>query len=99
MLIEFSGEKTGSVVMFGSVATQLLKMMGLSGNSEGAMRAPDVPEALDKLKTALSSVPATDESGDEDGDAPIGIHTRAVPLIDLLEQSIAEGGYVMWKPQ
>ena len=40
MLIEINGEHTGSVVMFGTVAVQLLKMMGQSGNTEGAIRAP-----------------------------------------------------------
>jgi len=100
MLIEISGEQTGTVVMFGNVATQLLKMMGQSGNSEGAIRQPDVPQALQELKDALDALPETDQATeDEDGDSPISLHTRAKPLIDLLEECIAEGSYVMWKPQ
>ena len=43
MLIEFQGEHTGSIVMFGNIATSLLKMMGQSGKTEGAVRAEDVP--------------------------------------------------------
>lgn len=100
MLIEFTGESTGNVVMFGKVATQLLKMMGQSGNVEGAIRAPDVPAALQKLKEALDAAPTVDQDKeDEDGETEIGIHTRAIPLIDLLEESIAEDSYVMWKQQ
>ncbi len=100
MLIEISGEHTGSVVMFGSVATQLLKMMGQSGNNEGAIREPDVPQALSKLKEALAAVPVADKKPqDEEDDNEVSINTRAKPLIDLLENSITEGGYVMWKPQ
>jgi len=100
MLIEFSGENTGNVVMFGTVATRILKMMGQSGNSEGAIREPDVPAALQKLKEALDLVP--DAQGDKNSDQEdeeVSIQTRAVPIIDLLEESVAKGGYVMWKPQ
>ncbi len=102
MIIEFSGETTGSVIMFGKVAKQLLKMMGQSGNDEGAIRAPDVPGALEKLNAALESVPKVENEQDtyeDDKDAEISIHTRATPLVDLLEESVRENGYVMWKPQ
>ena len=100
MLIEFSSESTGTVLMFGKVATQLLKMMGQSGNSEGAIRETDVPEALSKLKTALNSMPASESNQETDDDEnEISLQTRAVPLIDLLEESVASGSYVMWKPQ
>ncbi len=98
MLIEFSSESTGNVIMFGKVATQLLKMMGQSGNNEGAIREADVPEALNKLKSALAALPAA-ESDQDDDDNEISMQTRAVPLIDLLEESAAAGSYVMWKPQ
>ena len=98
MLIEFSSESTGNVIMFGKVATQLLKMMGQSGNNEGAIREADVPEALNKLKSALAALPAAESDRDDD-DNEISMQTRAVPLIDLLEESAAAGSYVMWKPQ
>lgn len=98
MLIEFSSEQTGNVIMFGKVATQLLKMMGQSGNNEGAIREADVPEALNKLKSALAALPTVENDQDDD-DNEISIQTRALPLIDLLEESAAGGSYVMWKPQ
>ena len=100
MLIEFSSESTGNVIMFGKVATQLLKMMGQSGNSEGAIRESDVPQALEKLKAALDSLPTAESNQeDDDNDNEVSLQTRAVPLIDLLEESAASGSYVMWKPQ
>ena len=98
MLIEFSGERTGAVMMFGTVAKQLLKMMGQSGNTEGAIRAPDVPNALQKLNDALESMP-DQNTEDVDGESEISIHTRAKPLIDLLNECIADEGYMMWKPK
>lgn len=100
MLIEFSGEHTGSVIMFGNVATDLLRKMGQSGNTEGAISAPDVSAALEKLKEALGRLPEDDSNNEDEGsDREISLHTRAVPLIDLLEESVAKSGYVMWKPQ
>ena len=100
MLIEFSSEDTGNVLMFGKVATQLLKMMGQSGNNEGAIREADVPEALSKLKTALEALPATESDQDDEGNNDeVSLQTRAVPLIKLLEESVAGGSYIMWKPQ
>lgn len=100
MLIEINGEHTGSVVMFGTVAVQLLKMMGQSGNTEGAIRAPDVPAALQNLVAALEQTPANDQiNEDDDGDAHISLHTRAKPLIDLLQECVTDQGYVMWKPK
>lgn len=98
MLIEFRGERTGAVMMFGTVAKQLLKMMGQSGNNEGAIRAPDVPNALQKLNDALESMP-DQNTEDADGENEISIHTRAKPLIDLLNECIADEGYMMWKPK
>lgn len=100
MIIEFSGEHTGSVLMFGKVATDLLKMMGQSGNDEGAISAPDVSSALEKLKASLSRVPEDESDNDDDiEEKEVSLQTRAVPLINLLEKSAASGGYVMWKPQ
>lgn len=98
MLIEIQGENTGSIVMFGNVATTLLKMMGQSGEPEGAIRQEDIPDALGKLNKALQNVP--DESSDaNEEDNNVGLKTRAVPLINMLEECVAKGGYLMWKPQ
>ncbi|MEM7257587.1 MAG: DUF1840 family protein, partial [Pseudomonadota bacterium] len=71
MLIEIQGEHTGSITMFGDAAKKLLKMMGQSGQPEGAIRAEDVPAALDSLQTALGKLSEPDaDVEDEDGNAP-----------------------------
>ncbi len=97
MLIEFEGENTGSITMFGDAATRLLKMMGQSGQPEGAIREEDIPAALNKLKEALAHLQEPEAEEDEDGELPVSITTRATPLIDLLESGIEKGGYMMWK--
>lgn len=101
MLIRFKGENTGSFVMFANVAKQLLRMMGTSGNDEGALREQDIPAALEKLEAAIA--PYKGEQPDDDQDDGqsnhVGLATRAVPLIDLLRQAKENGGYVMWQPE
>lgn len=100
MLVEITGEHSGSVIMFGDVATRLFRMMGLSGNTEGAIQSADLPAALERLEAALAQ--QTNDSpaaADDDGDRPVSMATRAVPLIKLLQENIAAGGYVMWREQ
>jgi len=101
MLIELQGERTGSILMFGHVATTLLKMMGQSGQHEGALREEDVPGALNTLNDALQSIPedTTDTSSDDTDDDSVGLKTRAVPLVKILQECVEKGGYFMWKPQ
>ena len=102
MLIEIQGEHTGSITMFGDVAIKLLKMMGQSGNPEGAVRAEEVSDALTTLQAALEKFEepepaAHTENEDEEDDSRISLATRARPLIDLLQSNADQHGYVMWK--
>lgn len=97
VLIEIQGEHTGSITMFGDAATKLLKMMGQSGNPEGAIRAEDVPQALDLLQSTLQKLEEP-EPDDDDSDQ-VSLLTRATPLINLLQTNADKGGYVMWKPR
>jgi len=100
MLIRFQGENTGSFVMFEEVALQLLRMMGTSGNTEGALREEDVPQALSQLEAAIKPYQtAADDQDDDDDNGGVGLATRAVPLLDLLRLAKEKGGYVMWQPE
>lgn len=84
--------------MFGDVAKQLFKMMNLSGNLEGALKSEDLPKALASLENALSN--HIDPPSQDDGeDAPVGMKTRALPLIELIKKNIDAGGYIMWQEQ
>ena len=55
MLVRFHSKASGSVTMFGDIATELLRLMGMSGMVPGAVLARDVPEALRRLKQAVES--------------------------------------------
>ena len=88
--------------MFGDAATDLLKLMGHSGNIPGAILAEDVGEAMNKLKQNLADQPevvADNKPGSEDDDEKsnrVALATRAVPLLELLEAATASGANVQW---
>jgi hypothetical protein len=103
MLIRFQGENTGSFVMFEEIAQQLLRMMGTSGKTEGALREEDVPQALSRLEAAVAPYKAASQNADDEQDdgagESVGLATRAAPLLDLLRLAKEKGGYVMWQPE
>ena len=107
MLVRFRSRASGNITMFGDVAVKLLKLMGRSGNVPGAIMPEDIPAALQQLKTALSEYGTeTSQDGNKEQeepaefiDEPVSLPTRAIPLIELLEGSLAEDVGVMWEEQ
>ena len=101
MLIKFESEHSGNFVMLSDVALPLLKMMGMSGNTEGAVSEENLATALATLESSLqrANQPARGSDDDDEDDAPIGLSTRASPLLEMLRKAKKEGGYVMWRPE
>jgi len=90
--------------MFGDAASDLLKMMGQSGNVPGAIMGEDVAEALASLRKQLDEQAdeveqgEADLSGDDEEDrtSRVGLATRAVPLMELLTAAADAKANVMW---
>ncbi len=101
MLVTFSTDAHGDIIMFGEVALTMLKMMGHSKTVPGAILAKDVPEALSRLKAAISSEgdvpPANNESEKEEQEPAVSMASRALPLIELLTAAAEAECNVMWK--
>ena len=105
MLVTFKTSSYADITMFGEAAVSLLKLMGQSGNVPGALLAADLPDALKTLHDGLDKLRAeggesvpSDISNKDDHDAapPVALHTRAGPLISLLESAIAANENVQW---
>lgn len=98
MLITFTTQAYADITMFGDVAIAMLKMMGHSGTAPGAIRAEDVPAALDRLTAAVnagtSPPPHVDKGAGEPG---VSMAHRALPLINLLTAAAKAEKNVMWK--
>jgi hypothetical protein len=103
MLVTFRSPATESITMFHDVALELIKMMGATGRIPSALDADEVPLAAQRLRAALQAIPTppqADESDDEDEKKPqpaVGLRTRAVPLLDLLDRAAAKHVEVMWE--
>lgn len=101
MLIRFKSDKSGSFIMQESVAVPLLRMMGMSGNPEGAVSEDELKTALRRLEAALASErqPSPEQEEEEGEEEPaIGLAVRATPLLEMLRRAQAADGYVMWQP-
>lgn len=103
MLVTFRTSAYANIIMFGDVAVRLLKMMGHSGTVPSAIRADDVPAALERLKVAVAADKAEEDKspaayGDGDGseEAPVSLAHRAFPLIELLDAAAKRKCDVMW---
>lgn len=100
MLVTFSTKSYSNIMMFDDIATRLLHMMGHSAAIPGAVLAQDVPDALDKLKTALnmegSAAPAA-STADDEAQPLVSLRHRALPLVELLENAVKKNADVMWE--
>ena len=112
MLIKFESEQTGSFVMFSDKAVPLLKMMGASGATEGAVSEAELDASLARLESRLLEIerrPADEQTGnqamDDDEETVdernkhVDLSTRAAPLLDMMRRAKAGNGYVMWRPE
>ncbi len=99
MLITFKTKSYANIMMFGEVALELLKMMDYGVSVPGGIIAEDVPQALSNLQRRLESVIDVVEPADdaEDDQPAVSLHTRALPLIELLQSAVADQNNVRWE--
>jgi len=99
-MIKFSTETGESLSMFEKEAVAMIKAMGMSGNVPGAVKAENIVDALQSLKSALNDAPESDREDNNDDAAEnksVDSSTRAFPLIELLTRSAEKNEAVMWE--
>ena len=97
MLVTFTTEAYANITMFGDNALAMLKMMGHSATVPGAIKAEDVPDALNRLKAATESGKIPPPTMNKNADEPeVSMVHRIQPLIDLLSAAAKANSYVMW---
>lgn len=99
MLITFKTSAHANITMLGDVGRKMLEMMKFGTSVPGAVNAEDVSQALDNLRSALEKIPEhVEPAGEADEDQPaVSLHTRAIPLVDLLQAALADETYVRWE--
>ena len=74
--------------------------MGHSATVPGALLAADIPAALQKLEAAVEADRQSPQQEqpveDEDGEVPVSLSHRALPLIELLKAAAKANSNVMW---
>ena len=85
--------------MFGDVGLKMLEMMNFGKAVPGAITAENVPQALINLQHGLEKIPQQAEAaGAEDDDQPgTSLHTRALPLLELLKAATVDHNLVRWE--
>jgi hypothetical protein len=99
MLVRFNS-KVGMITMFGDVATKLLRVMGQTGAVPGAILAPEIPAAVQRLREGVGLHRENAQTEDRDEDEPrVNLSQRAFPLIELLERAAKSGADVIWEEE
>ncbi|MFV2031498.1 MAG: DUF1840 domain-containing protein [Gammaproteobacteria bacterium] len=99
MLITFKTKSYANITMLGDVARNMLEMMDFGVTVPGAIIAKDVATALENLQSGLKSIPETaPPAAETDERLPaVSLHTRAIPLIELLQSAARDDNDVMWE--
>jgi len=101
-MLRFSTESFRDVTYFDSDGERMLEGMGCSGRVPGALKPEDLPQALERLRAAVSAAEkaeSTDDGEDEESEDPpqIGFRQRVNPLLELLAAAIAAEDHVTWR--
>ena len=99
MLITFKSSAGADIIMFGDVGLKLLDMMDFGQAIPGAIGKADVATALANLEQRLAELPPEVEvaGAETSEEASTTLHTRALPLLELLRASVAADKAVSWQ--
>lgn len=108
MIVTFKSQASADVIYFGDVARRLMELMGKEATDQGIVTVEQLPEAIARLKAAIAAdreahrqLVQADEPGietpPEGGQRPrVSLTQRALPLLAMLEESLAAGKPVVW---
>lgn len=98
MIVTFHSKDYYPITMFGEAALQLIEKMGCTPKVPGAIYAEDVPQALWQLQQSLQDLPeaAAIPVAAEPTETPVGLQTRAVPLLEMLQGAAKKQHNVSW---
>ena len=105
MLVKFTSSTSGQIMMFAPVARQMLEILAKDCNARGVITGEQLPDAIASLRAAIADAhrrPSANSEPDEDTDdaegaSRVGLAQRAYPLVELLEWTRKEDGFVLWE--
>jgi hypothetical protein len=105
MLVKFLSSTDGQLLMFADVAAPILRHLGKSPAPRGVLAADELPALLAALIGLRDGTPGGEPlPGDAHAAAaaaaheiPVSLRQRVAPLIDLLQRTVDDEGYVLWE--
>lgn len=107
-IVTFKSAACADTIYFGDVAKRMMELMGKEVSDKGIVTVEQLPEAISRLKAAiaedkarhrvqvLEEEPVT-EPAEGGGTRPrVSLTQRALPLLSMLEESLAEKKPVVW---
>lgn len=108
MIVTFKSAACADVIYFGDVAKRMMELMGKEPDEKGIVTVEQMPDAIARLQAAiaedkerhrrhvLGDTSAT-EAAEDGGTRPhVSLTQRALPLLAMLEESLAEKKTVVW---
>lgn len=108
-IVIFKSAATADVIYFGDVARRLMELMGKEAADKGIVTVEQLPEAIARLRAAIEEdrerhrrlvqeeEPGT-EAAEGGGTRPaVSLTQRALPLLAMLEESLARKKPVVWE--
>lgn len=104
MLITFKSSAGSNVTMFEKNAGELLRIVGKqAGDRQGVITVDQLPAGISALSAAIAadkvaprlSAPPPDPDA-ELAEPPVSLVQRTLPLLELLQRSLAEKVAVTW---
>ena len=98
MPVIFSTPTSHRIFMFDKDANMMLKAMKTSGKIPGALFPDDISDALTTLQERIQLDSHEEETNvaDEKSDH-VGIQTKAMPLIELMQRAIEQNEKLLWE--
>jgi len=107
-IVTFKSAASADVIYFGDVAKRMMALMGKDVTDQGIVTVEQLPGAIELLKAAiaadkaqhceqvLAEEPATEKAEDGSARPRVSLTQRALPLLSMLEESLAEKKPVVW---
>lgn len=106
MLYRFKSRAAPDFVMLEAPARQLFSVVGKAPSPEGVITVDQIPGAISAIEAAMAQDGSNNHNHDgfategHDDDAEVqhvGLHQRAVPLLNMLKQSLSDNKDVTWE--
>ncbi len=107
-IVTFKSAACADAIYFGDVAQRLMALMGKDAEPKGIVTVEQLPEAIARLEAAIAAdredhlrhvradEPGTETAENGDKRPSVSLTQRALPLLAMLKDSLAEKKPVVW---